>query len=124
VVVAWVFVWWARGADPWQGVAGLCLGLLVATLSWALGRHEALPPGTLAWDGEGWCYEPSQGKTLHGPVSVHVLWDTGAAMLVGIRAAGESAGLGCVQRFAWLRASQWPERWHAWRCAVYAKDIL
>lgn len=123
------WVWLDSGASVAQGLAwGLLWGLAASIAGWVALR-EALPCGELAWDGESWQYSPdaSAGAGVAVPVDVRVLWDAGPAMLVAVRSQacgvlGPNHWRG--QRFAWLRAAQMPGQWHAWRCAVYAEDIL
>ncbi len=121
----------ASGVIPEQGLMWTALWVLAAFLSWRLAQHEALPAGALAWDGEGWTHHASLGVPAGPaePVHVRVLWDAGSAMLVAVRSReGAGSTLGQRQRYAWLRAAQMPgpasSHWHAWRCAVYAGDIL
>lgn len=130
VALAMGWVWQASGASALQGVAGGLLCLLAAALSWHWAKQEALPAGTLSWDGGDWTYAPheTQGTNDALAVTVRVLWDAGPAMLVAVRT--QAAG-GAVQfsgwrgqRFAWMHATHMAGQWHAWRCAVYADDIL
>lgn len=112
------------------GVVCVLLLLSAAALSWHWSKQEALPAGTLSWDGEDWTYAPCQALRTDDsvPVTVHVLWDAGSAMLVSVRtqATGGTVQLRGWrgQRFAWLHAAHMAGQWHAWRCAVYAHDIL
>ena len=123
------WVWMVSQASAAQGVAwALLWGLIAAGSGWCA-LHETLPAGDLVWDGETWHYSPDgrSGADLTVPVGVRVLWDAGPAMLVavGCQASGvlgPSHWRG--QRFAWFAAAQMPGKWHAWRCAVYAEDIL
>ncbi len=89
-----------------------------AALSWWAWRHERLPPGELAWDGEGWWYTPQDG--IHQQVSVTLNWDAGRAMLLRVRCP-ESSGV--RMQYLWLQAKQ-TRQWHALRCAVYGRDTL
>ena len=124
--------WFSAGASAGQGRLWLLLWGVGGFVSWWLGGREVLPQGTLLWDGASWHYESQavSGKVRAStpvPVTVRVLWDAGAFMLVGVRAQQQSfAGDGRWhgQRFAFLRAADMSGQWHAWRCAVYADDIL
>jgi hypothetical protein len=126
------YVWYSAGASLTQGSLWLLLWGLGGLVSWWLGLREVLPSGTLAWDGEGWHHaSPALSGKVHAPlpipVTVHVLWDAGALMLVGVHVQGKSCahdGRWNGQRFAFLRATDMPGQWHALRCAVYANDIF
>lgn len=133
VGVSLLGMWYVLEAPLTQGAVWLALWLLASGLSWRFTIRDTLPAGTLAWDGESWHYEAqaegARMATAPVPVAVRVVWDAGSAMLVAVRAQhamGEGHWRG--PRFAWLRATelsaQRPGRWHAWRCAVYADDIL
>jgi hypothetical protein len=123
------WAWQASGASALQGAWGGLLCLLMAAVSWHCAKQETLPAGTLSWDGEDWTYAArvALGTNHAVAVTVRVLWDAGPAMLVAVRcqAAGSRPGSHWQgQRFACLHAAHMPGQWHAWRCAVYANDIL
>ena len=117
-LVFWL-AWRASSASIVQGAIGMVTWGTVCLLSWRLSVQDMLPAGDLVWDGEAWCFAPQTGVTV--PVNVHVLWDLGPAMLVGLDAV---QGAGWGGRFTWLSARQMPGVWHGWRCAVYGRDIL
>jgi len=130
VILATVWVWLTSQASWLQGRWWALLLVLAAAGAWRWAPHEVLPVGTLSWDGESWHYQPQKmmGRDAMVAVVVRVLWDAGSAMLVAVSTqSGEDAGQGGHwrgQRFAWLQAAHMPGQWHAWRCAVYANDIL
>ena len=130
VVLTMGWSWLASGASALPGVVYVLLLLPAAALSWHWAKQEALPAGTLSWDGEDWTYAPSEalGTDDPVPVTVRVLWDAGSAMLVSVRTQAADGAVQLSgwrgQRFAWLHAAHMAGQWHAWRCAVYAHDIL
>lgn len=113
---------WRVSGTPSDGAAAavVIFGVLCAW-SWRLARQDALPPGELDWDGQGWHYHGGSGDSA--AVRVRVVWDLGPAMLVGVESEA-GAGLWPGRRYTWLAACGLPGRWHAWRCAVFGRDIL
>lgn len=108
------------------GLSGMSVGrLCVVALGWGVAalvcarlmRHAFLPPGELAWDGQGWWYR-SQGQPASA-VQVATRWDAGRALLLAIRARDDSPA-----RHAWLQAGHMPLQWHGLRCALYDRDSL
>ena len=108
-------VWWTSGISPMRVLACFLVWAATAVLSWRAFHRMALPPGRLAWDGEGWHFEPDGG--LAQAVELAVRLDLGPFMLVEVLDLQGS-------RYAGLSALQQPALWHGWRCAVYGRDIL
>lgn len=111
--------WRASAASSTLAGCAMMLWLAACLLAWRWHQRDWLAPGSLAWDGEGWHFQPHDGHPM--AVQVRVLWDLGSCMLLGVQAPqGGWQGSRC----AWLHAADMPERWHGWRCAVYGRDIL
>ncbi len=118
---AWLgLAWLVSGATAVQGAWWLGIWLVAGLIAFKQAFRDALPSGVLDWDGETWAFAVADGMAV--PARVHVLWDVGSAMLIGVMV---SQGPWRGQRFAWLSAASFPQQWHGWRCAVHAgSDIL
>jgi hypothetical protein len=79
---------------------------------------EWLHEGALVWDGGTWhCQAES---VLEGPVQLNLVFDGGRYMLVSLQPLGLHGRHG-LTRYACLRRSDMPSRWHGFRCAVYSR---